>query len=65
MLNAANEVAVAAFLQERLRFTDIARLAENVLESCPAQPGPDLAAILEADRVAREQGARWIQEYGA
>ena len=53
VLNAANEVAVEAFLQRGLPFTRIAPTIENVLAGYrPAAPG-DIEDILEIDRVAR------------
>jgi 1-deoxy-D-xylulose-5-phosphate reductoisomerase len=53
VLNAANEVAVAAFLERRLPFTGIARVIEQTLERVPAQPAESLDAILSADAEAR------------
>jgi 1-deoxy-D-xylulose-5-phosphate reductoisomerase len=54
VLNAANEVAVQAFLEGRLRFTGIARTIERVLEAYdPAQPS-GIDEVLEIDRRARE-----------
>ena len=53
VLNAANEVAVAAFLAGRIGFLDIAALVEDALERVPGGPGDDLAAVLGADRAAR------------
>ncbi|MFN3586614.1 MAG: 1-deoxy-D-xylulose-5-phosphate reductoisomerase, partial [Moraxellaceae bacterium] len=53
MLNAANEVAVAAFLDRRLGFADIPRLIEQVLTELPMMAAGELPTILEADRVAR------------
>ena len=58
VLNAANEVAVEAFLHQRIGFTEIPR---RVAEALQAHCGPgeaDLAAILEADSWAR----RWTTE---
>ena len=60
ILNAANEVAVQAFLERRLPFTGIAAAAERVLEAEALGPGRDLDEILEADRRARERAAAWI-----
>jgi len=54
VLNAANEVAVAAFLAGRLDFPGIPRLIERVLERHRNGPATDLGAVLEADRWARE-----------
>ena len=53
VLNAANEIAVAAFLERRLPFTGIARVIEQTLERVPAQPAETLDAILAADADAR------------
>ncbi|HQT88480.1 MAG TPA: 1-deoxy-D-xylulose-5-phosphate reductoisomerase [Acidiphilium sp.] len=53
VLNAANEIAVAAFLDRRLGFLDIARLVETVLDRLGAPPVPDLAAVLALDAQAR------------
>ena len=53
VLNAANEVAVAYFLQERIAFTDIARIVERVVSE--HDPGDDarLDSVLAADGAAR------------
>ena len=53
VLNAANEVAVAAFLDGRIGFLDIAALVERALEAVPAEPGDSLEAVLDADARAR------------
>jgi len=54
VLNAANEVAVQAFLEGRLRFTGIAATIERVLEAYdPAEPS-GIDEVLEIDRRARE-----------
>jgi 1-deoxy-D-xylulose-5-phosphate reductoisomerase len=54
VLNAANEVAVALFLQRKIRFTDISRLINEVMERTASGPADDLSAILEADSRARD-----------
>ena len=53
VLNAANEVAVEAFLDGRLDFLGIARLVETVLGASDFTPVPDTATIIEADGAAR------------
>jgi 1-deoxy-D-xylulose-5-phosphate reductoisomerase len=53
VLNAANEVAVALFLQRKIRFTEISRLINEVMERTASAPANDLNAILEADSRAR------------
>lgn len=53
-LNAANEIAVAAFLQQQIRFTDISTVNQKVVE-CMALPEPtSIEMVLEIDRQARE-----------
>jgi 1-deoxy-D-xylulose-5-phosphate reductoisomerase len=53
-LNAANEVAVQAFLDGRLRFTGIAEVVERVLDRSDALPVVSLEQVLAADARARE-----------
>jgi 1-deoxy-D-xylulose-5-phosphate reductoisomerase len=53
VLNAANEVAVAAFLDHRLGFTAIPKLIAAVLDQHPVGPADHLAAVLTADAGAR------------
>jgi 1-deoxy-D-xylulose-5-phosphate reductoisomerase len=58
--NAANEVAVAAFLDGRIAFLDIAALVEETLGRVDGSPARDLDELREADRHARELvGAAW------
>jgi 1-deoxy-D-xylulose-5-phosphate reductoisomerase len=58
VLNAANEIAVAAFLQGKVEFLDIAAIVESVLDQFGAPPVPDLAAVLALDNAAREAATR-------
>ncbi|MFV3387258.1 1-deoxy-D-xylulose-5-phosphate reductoisomerase [Pseudomonas sp. NY15364] len=60
MLNAVNEVAVEAFLQRRIRFTDIALMIESVLNAQPVQAVEALDAVFEADARARELAGQWL-----
>ncbi len=60
-LNAANEVAVEAFLMERIGFGDIARCVESVLEAHTVTDAGDLESILEADAWARHEALDWIR----
>ncbi len=53
ILNAANEVAVAAFLQRRIAFTRIAELIEQALDRLSPRSTDDLQEILSDDRSAR------------
>jgi 1-deoxy-D-xylulose-5-phosphate reductoisomerase len=52
--NAANEVAVAAFLAGRLPFLAIAEVVEETLARCDGLPASELADLVDADRRARE-----------
>lgn len=61
-LNAANELAVAAFLDERIRFTDIHQLCYRVVEQLSSRSTPDLDTILELDSEARRLALRYLQE---
>ncbi len=60
VLNAANEVAVQAFLERRIRFTDIAAVVEHTLEQAPVSAAGELAAILDSDLQARAVADGWI-----
>ena len=60
ILNAANEVAVNAFLEHGLRFTQIAAVIEHALASVPVSVDIGLAAALDADRRARECAEQYI-----
>lgn len=57
MLNAANEVAVASFLDGRIGFLDIARVVEGTLQRMPAGRLGSLADVIEIDREARAEAA--------
>ncbi|HCV34960.1 MAG TPA: 1-deoxy-D-xylulose-5-phosphate reductoisomerase [Acidimicrobiaceae bacterium] len=59
-LNAANEVAVASFLDGVLSWTGIAEVLSEVLEAWPGDPASDVEAVLEADRRAREAAAALV-----
>jgi 1-deoxy-D-xylulose-5-phosphate reductoisomerase len=52
--NAANEVAVQAFLDERIGFLDIAAAVEDVLARVDGAPARDLDDLVDADRRARD-----------
>ena len=57
VLNAANEVAVAAFLEGKLRYTAIPQVIEHALGRMPAARADSLEAVLDADRAARRTAA--------
>jgi 1-deoxy-D-xylulose-5-phosphate reductoisomerase len=63
ILNAANEVAVEAFLQRRVRFTDIPRMIESVLNGQASQAVQSLDMVLAADSQARELARQWLARH--
>jgi len=60
ILNAANEIAVAAFLEHRLSFPGIANLVAKTLASFPIMAADSLDAVGEADKKAREKALRLL-----
>ena len=62
ILNAANEIAVAAFLDGSLPFLGIARLNEATLAALPARPEGSLEDVLAADAEARRLAGQMIRE---
>lgn len=60
VLNAANEVAVEAFLQERIRFTDIPRLVAKALDELDLSAADSLDALLARDAAVRSRVWRWV-----
>lgn len=69
VLNAANEIAVAAFLQNRLAFLDIARLVEETIDAAEKvgaiAPARCLDDILAIDAAARRLAAEQLARYGS
>jgi 1-deoxy-D-xylulose-5-phosphate reductoisomerase len=65
VFNAANEVAVAAFLDGRIRFGDIAGVICGALDSAAPQPATTLQGVLEADHEARRRAHDLIQRMSA
>ncbi len=61
LLNAANEVAVAAFLQGRLGFWDIQACNRETLARIPVLPAGSLEEVLGADGAARRHAEGWVQ----
>src|SRR5436190_1989321 len=61
-MNAANEEAVRAFIEERILLTDIPRVIENVMNQHESRPANALEAILNADQTARAAAQSIITE---
>ncbi|HAV87911.1 MAG: 1-deoxy-D-xylulose-5-phosphate reductoisomerase [Stutzerimonas sp.] len=64
MLNAANEVAVEAFLGRRIRFTEIASIIADVLEQEAVGAAGCLDDVLMADQQARRLAGDWLDRHG-
>jgi 1-deoxy-D-xylulose-5-phosphate reductoisomerase len=58
-LNAANEAAVARFLDRQIRFLDIPRACRDALDHHPFDPDPTLDALWSVDAWARQEVSRW------
>jgi 1-deoxy-D-xylulose-5-phosphate reductoisomerase len=65
VLNAADEIAVEAFLNRNIRFTDIPNLIRATLENHRGDGGSTLDAILQADGWARDFARRWVGQQSA
>jgi 1-deoxy-D-xylulose-5-phosphate reductoisomerase len=64
LLNAANEVAVQAFLQGQIRFPEIADVIADVLNLVPVVAVESLDAVFAADAQARRLAEQWLQRQG-
>jgi 1-deoxy-D-xylulose-5-phosphate reductoisomerase len=62
ILNAANEIAVEAFLNEQVRFTDIPVIIERCMDATAVKQADNLSVILEVDQQARELSKQIISE---
>lgn len=60
VMNAANEIAVNAFLEKSIGFTDIPCIIERVMNSHTPLRNPDLQSILDTDTWAREEALKFI-----
>ena len=61
ILNAANEVAVQAFLDQHIGFTDIPVIIEHSLNCLPPVPVKELAQVMLADNQARDCARQWLR----
>jgi len=62
ILNAANEIAVEAFLQEQIRFTDIPVVIEKCMQKFNPEKADNLETILRADESARDRSKEIVQQ---
>lgn len=61
VLNAANEIAVQAFLDEKIGFMDIPRMIESVLANASIESASTLEMVIAADEAARRTSSEWIR----
>jgi len=61
IMNAANEIAVAAFLDEKIGFTQIPTLIESVLTNSNIEAVTDLEMVVTADQAARAAASEWVK----
>lgn len=61
-MNAANEVAVGAFLKRRIGFLDIVRIVEKVVEMLPLDPVSTIQDVMAVDGEARKTAESVLQK---
>lgn len=61
VLNAANEVLVSAFLEGKVKYTDIPKVIEKMMDIFPVRTLPDVVSILDFDKEVREKTFEFIQ----
>lgn len=64
ILNAANEIAVEAFLKERIGFTHIPQVVEHTLQDLENAAAESIECILDKDKVARSIAQKYISSIG-
>jgi len=62
VFNAANEIAVKAFLERNIKFTQIVDIIRNAVESVPVNTKPELQDVLSADSQAREVAEKSVRK---
>ena len=61
ILNAANEIAVDAFLKEKISFLDISRINEETLNNCLCKDNPAYEDYVASDEEAREYASKLVK----
>ncbi len=62
VMNAANEIAVASFLQDKIRFTDIYNIIEKTMAQAPHIDCPGYEDYVRSNQFAREYASRLVDE---
>lgn len=65
ILNAANEIAVEAFLKQHIGFMDIPQMIEYVLTHSTIGEVVDIDTVIQADKLARIEAQQWVRQFGA
>ncbi|PIT15654.1 1-deoxy-D-xylulose-5-phosphate reductoisomerase [Snodgrassella alvi] len=65
ILNAANEIAVAAFLDGLIRFTELASVVDNCLQHFSGQPASSIEELLQLDGQVRSAATTWVASRAA
>ena len=60
VLNAANEAAVTAFLNQEISFTDIVTAVREILDQHNFEPHPTMSQLIAADQWARQEMSKWM-----
>ncbi len=64
ILNAANEIAVEAFLKQKVGFMDISQMIEYVLTHSKIEEVVDVDTVIQADKLARIAAQQWVSQFG-
>lgn len=62
-INAANEIAVSSFLQNKIKFLDIHKVIEQTLSLVPFSKNESLAQVMSNDELAREVASEVARSY--
>ncbi|MFV8075448.1 1-deoxy-D-xylulose-5-phosphate reductoisomerase, partial [Enterobacter cloacae complex sp.6730661] len=62
VLNGANEITVGAFLEEKIRFTDIAKINRKIMDKLDFSEPTSIDEVLEIDACARREAAQLITQ---
>ncbi|CAA9419180.1 MAG: 1-deoxy-D-xylulose 5-phosphate reductoisomerase [uncultured Pyrinomonadaceae bacterium] len=62
-LNAANEIAVGAFLDDKIRLSDVPKITESVMNEHETKPVANLETVLKCDEQARRAALQKLEEY--
>ena len=61
VLNAADEIAVGAFLERRIKFSDMPKVIEATLAAHDPRAADSLESVTDGDRWAREFAQKWVR----